>query len=169
MQRKYIEILSELLKNSKTNDRDLAKKLGISQSTVTRIRHKLEKKDILSYVGIPDLTRLGIHIIAFTFSRHAKPSSKLIKKIQNFIIKSPRIMFSGEGEGMAKTTVIISLHSDFTDYMSFIRSFRTESEGLAESIESFFVPTTMLIKDFKIGKAVESILKEKMELPFDLS
>jgi len=38
------KVLSELMKNSKLSDRELARKLGSSQPTVTRTRRRLEEK-----------------------------------------------------------------------------------------------------------------------------
>ena len=38
------QLLRELLKNSKRSDRDLAKSLGVSQPTLTRMRKRLEKE-----------------------------------------------------------------------------------------------------------------------------
>jgi DNA-binding Lrp family transcriptional regulator len=42
-----LKLISELMKNSRKSDRELAKKIGVSQPTVTRTRTKLQKRDIL--------------------------------------------------------------------------------------------------------------------------
>jgi len=47
-------ILSELIKNSKTSDRKLAKIVEVSQPTVTRRRINLEKEGLLEYTIIPN-------------------------------------------------------------------------------------------------------------------
>ena len=47
------KILFELMKNSKTSDRKLAKKIGVSQPTVTRRRARLQKEVIEGYTTIP--------------------------------------------------------------------------------------------------------------------
>jgi DNA-binding Lrp family transcriptional regulator len=39
-----LKLIAELMKNSKQSDRELAKKLGVSQPTVTRTRTRLEKE-----------------------------------------------------------------------------------------------------------------------------
>jgi DNA-binding Lrp family transcriptional regulator len=39
-----LKILSELMKNARISDRELAKKIGVSQPTVSRIRSRLEKE-----------------------------------------------------------------------------------------------------------------------------
>ena len=61
------KILSELIKNSKTSDRSIAKLLNVSQPTVTRRRDKLEKEGLLEYTAIPNLEKLGFEIVAFHF------------------------------------------------------------------------------------------------------
>ena len=69
MQRELPErLLRELLKNSKRSDRELAKVLGVSQPTITRIRHKLEQEGVIrDYTIIPDFKKLGFEIMAIEF------------------------------------------------------------------------------------------------------
>jgi Lrp/AsnC family leucine-responsive transcriptional regulator len=60
------KVLSELMKNAKISDRELAKKIGSSQPTVTRARRKLEKEGyIREYTVIPNFRKLGIGCHAF--------------------------------------------------------------------------------------------------------
>jgi len=66
---KLLKLLFALVKNSKRSDRDLAKILGFSQPTVTRLRKALEKEVIEQYTIIPSLPYLDFDIIALTFSR----------------------------------------------------------------------------------------------------
>ncbi len=47
------KILYELMKNSKVSDRQLAKKIGVSQPTIIRRRSRLEKEVINGYTAIP--------------------------------------------------------------------------------------------------------------------
>ena len=65
-----LKIVSELMKNSRRSDRELAKILGVSQPTVSRIINKLEKSGIVQeYTMIPDFAKLGYQILAMTFVR----------------------------------------------------------------------------------------------------
>src|SRR3989304_9887091 len=67
-QDRMLVLLQELVKNSKRSDRDLAKILGVSQPTLTRMRKRLERDSyILDYTAIPNMTKLGFEITAFTF------------------------------------------------------------------------------------------------------
>jgi DNA-binding Lrp family transcriptional regulator len=54
-------LISELMKNSRRSDRELAKALGTSQPTITRTRGKLEREGIIKeYTMIPDFTKTWI-------------------------------------------------------------------------------------------------------------
>ncbi|MFZ0965605.1 MAG: Lrp/AsnC family transcriptional regulator, partial [Candidatus Bathyarchaeia archaeon] len=60
MKKVELNLISELMKNSRQSDRNLAKVIGVSQPTVTRIRNKLEKEGyIREYTMIPDFSKLG--------------------------------------------------------------------------------------------------------------
>ena len=55
MKKKEMRLLVELIKNSCRSDRNLAKVLGTSQPTVTRMRNKLVKEGIIQeFTVIPD-------------------------------------------------------------------------------------------------------------------
>jgi len=60
------KLLRELLRNSKRSDRDLAKILKVSQPTISRTRHKLEKDRIDGYTIIPKWLKTDFKIFAFT-------------------------------------------------------------------------------------------------------
>ena len=49
-----LKLISELIKNSRRSDRELAKAIGISQPTVSRIRVRLEKQGLVDYSAVPD-------------------------------------------------------------------------------------------------------------------
>ena len=58
------KILFGLMKNSKTSDRKLAERIGVSQPTVTRRRARLEREVIDGYTAIPKFDILGYEILA---------------------------------------------------------------------------------------------------------
>jgi DNA-binding Lrp family transcriptional regulator len=66
---KLLRLVSEMLKNSKKSDRELAGILGVSQPTVSRTRVRIENDYIKTYTIIPDFEKLGYQIMAFTFSK----------------------------------------------------------------------------------------------------
>ena len=160
MKKREKEILIHLLKNSKLSDREIAKKLGTSQSTITRMRHKLEKEYIQSYTAIPHLDKMGINLIAFTFGKISRHDPDTLEKLQKLFEKQPKIIFGGIGEGLGKSGIVVTFHKDFSDYSGFMSDLRLISSEFASSLESFLVPADRLFIDLSFGKAIEFLLKE---------
>ena len=160
MKNREKEILFQLLRNSKLSDREIAKKLKTSQSTVTRTRHKLENRIIKSYTIVPDLSKLDIKLIAFTFSNCTRATKELMKNIAEFVEEQPNIVFVGHGEGMRKTGIFVSFHKNFSDFTEFMQKFRLLCEGFADSVESFIVPSDKLMKTLSMAKAVENLVNQ---------
>jgi DNA-binding Lrp family transcriptional regulator len=73
MKKRMLKLLFELMKNAKRSDREIAKIIGVSQPTITRMRQRLEKTAIVDYTVIPDWTELGFEIMAFTFIKAKGP------------------------------------------------------------------------------------------------
>ena len=68
MNSKLYCLLLEYLKDSSRSDRELAKILGVSQPTISRMRAKLLKDGIIDHFSaIPDLTKIGYEILAISF------------------------------------------------------------------------------------------------------
>jgi DNA-binding Lrp family transcriptional regulator len=161
MKNREKELLFQLLKNSKLSDREIAKKLQTSQSTITRIRHKLEYKYIKSYTVVPDLAKLGIKIIAFTLGSTNKQTPGLSKKVYDFVAEQPNIVFAGRGEGMGKLGMTISFHRDFTDFMEFMAKTRNTFSEAGINFESFLVSTDNLIQTLIMSKAIEYLVSKE--------
>ena len=155
---KMIDLLYELMKNSKRSDRELAKVVEVSQPTITRMRKKLEKSEyIREYTIIPALEKLGFEIIALNFLlTSTKP--KDIKEMQEWVSVSQKIIFSSLGEGLdGKTLLLVSIHKNFTDFSEFTRELRGILGLKAGSMESFLVsPKPDMVKHFSF-KNLEKI------------
>ena len=160
MRKKEKQVLIELLKNCKISDRHLAQKLNTSQSTVTRTRKRLEKKIIKKYTALPDFSKLDIKLTAITFGKCERSKKTILECLGNLSDKFPRIIFTGEGEGMGKTCMIITLHKDFTDYTKFAREFRSGCKGIKDAIDSFLIPSEDSLQTFDLSKTVGDLLKE---------
>ena len=135
-------LLSELLKNSKRSDRELAKLLGVSQPTVTRARQRLEKKGtIQDYTIVPDFREMGFEIMALTFvkMRSTILTPETMAEAKEYAEKWPNAIFASSGEGIGMTGVIISFHRDYTDYHKKLNLLRVDWKDLTEDIQSFIV------------------------------
>ncbi|UCG37077.1 MAG: Lrp/AsnC family transcriptional regulator [Candidatus Bathyarchaeota archaeon] len=134
-QDKIPRLLYELIRNSRRSDRDLAKALGFSQPTVTRTRRRLEDEEyVLQYTAVPDFTKLGFEIMAFTFTQWGFSAESPWKWLK----EDPRTVYVAEGNGLnGKNLIAITLHKNFTDYSSFVASLRERPE--TRSASSFIV------------------------------
>jgi DNA-binding Lrp family transcriptional regulator len=138
-QEKLVRLLCELMKNSRRSDRDLAKILGFSQPSVSRLRKILEKEAILQYTAIPDFSYLGFDLIVFTFYRMKDSSHPPMEKAEKLLKKQPNVVFSSEGQGMEVDRVMMSVHIDYADFSEFHQKFRRELGSSIESFRTFIV------------------------------
>jgi DNA-binding Lrp family transcriptional regulator len=163
-----VRLISELLKNNKRSDRQLAKALNVSQPTVTRIMGKLQREGLIKErTIIPDFRKLGIELIAFIFgvwspSEIAKYSqAERLEKAQRFLSKRPNVIFASSGRGLGMERMMISLHKDYSDYNEFMRQARVEWAGLVKletfviSLEVDAMPRLFSLRD--LGEYIEKI------------
>jgi len=144
---RIIQLLNELIRNSKRSDRDLAKILKVSQPTVTRMRKKLEKMGyIMDYTVIPNMTKLGFEIVAFSFlnvyryNEKGEPDYELSEKAHKWVAHNSKIIFAAGGDGLqGKNCMMVSVHRDFTDFTSFINMFRSMWGNNIRAMDSFLV------------------------------
>ena len=134
--RLMVNLLFELIKNSKRSDRKLARSLSLWPSTITRYRKKLEKDGIiLEYTLIPNLQKMGYEILAFLFVK--KPKKTKIsheawsKKMREWLSDFPEVIFSIELAG-EWDALIISLHKDFTGSSRYMRKFLKMGDDFIE-------------------------------------
>ncbi len=136
------KLLRELLKNSKRSDRELAKILKVSQPTITRARHRLEKSGMIrDYTIIPDFRRMGFEILALTFVKMSPQAitPESIEEAKKYAAKFPNAIFSSTGEGMSMSGLVISFHKDYTDYARKLHLLRDDWKDFVQNIQSFIV------------------------------
>jgi len=129
-----LKLVSELFKNSRKSDREMAKKLGVSQPTVSRMRGKLESEGIIKeYTIIPDFAKLGFELVAVSTVK-AKVRTDYIERAQKWVKNYPNIVLMAKAEGSGKNAVMISLHKSYTDYSRFVSETQMH---WAEDIETY--------------------------------
>lgn len=122
-----LKVISELMKNSRRSDRELAKVLKVSQPTVSRTIKRLEKEGIIKeFTMIPDFVKLGYKIMALTFCSvkglNSEEREKVVLTIERESSGKPsqKIIMFERGLGLESTGVIVSLHEDYSSYVEFI-------------------------------------------------
>jgi len=139
-----LKLLAELMKNSKTSDRELATKLGVSQPTVSRIRAKLEKEGyIKEYTLVPDFRKLGFEIMAVTLVKlknglNEEELDRIWKYAGGLLEKNPfAYMMAVDGNGLGYNGVVISLHENYSDYVRFVKATREVPSAELAAFDSF--------------------------------
>lgn len=162
MKKRMLKLLFELMKNAKRSDREIAKIIGVSQPTITRMRQRLEKTAIVDYTVIPDWTELGFEIMAFTFVK-AKGSPEVSAKAKNWAIKTPNVVFAAAGEGLGMDYAILSFHKNFSGFSNFIDNLRTEWAENLQNLQSYLMTTSeeRTVKPFSL-KYLEKTWEEKV-------
>ena len=142
-----LKLLCELLKGSRRSDRELAKRLGVSQPTVTRVRSKLEKEGIIKeYTIIPDFQRLGFQLMSVTFLKFKKPlSDEGLESVRTTSRKLTEnypaaTILALSGMGIDSDRVIVTFHKDYSEYADFVRNSRTQrAQTVIDETRSFLV------------------------------
>ena len=151
MKKRMLKLLFELMKNAKRSDREIAKIIGVSQPTITRMRQRLEKTAIVDYTVIPDWTELGFEIMAMTFVK-AKGLPETTEKAKKWAMNNPNVVFAAGGEGMGMDYSIMSFHNNYSDFSSFIDNLKTEWAENLQDLQSFLMTTgdELTVKPFSL-------------------
>ena len=135
-------LLLEYLKDSKRSDREIAKVLGVSQPTVTRMRSRLVKEGLIrDFTVTPDFVKMGFEVLAFTFvkMRPEVITPEAREEAKKYAARVPNAIFSSLGEGFGMNGVVISFHKDYTDYHRHLNLLRVDWKDFLEDIQSFIV------------------------------
>jgi DNA-binding Lrp family transcriptional regulator len=170
-------LISELMKDARRSDRELAKSLGVSQPTVTRTRTKLEKEGyIREYAAIPDFKRLGYELMALIFVQiKQKLAPEELEKArettqQELAKRAPtEIIFFERGMGMGFSGVIISFHKDYQSYTSLVGKTREYPFLEHVATESFLIDLNDEVhyRPLTLRTLAENILMLKLERASD--
>jgi len=141
-----MKLISELMKNSRRSDRELAKAVGVSQPTVSRTIDKLKKEGkIREFTMIPDFKQLGYNIMAVTFLGKQEPENETERtELLNGVNKMERETFICNlcvvnGIGLQKGRMVINLFKDYSTYMENLRVIKALPNVDADEVESFLV------------------------------
>ena len=143
------KLIAELIRNSRRSDRELAKAVGCSQPTVSRMIKRLEKEGyIKEYTMIPDFHRLGYEIMALTFIQNEKKSG--MEELEDLRTKGRELeknsavsaLFIMNGIGRDSNRVILSLHESYSSFADFVRLMKQLAAYNVHYVDSFLISTT---------------------------
>jgi DNA-binding Lrp family transcriptional regulator len=141
-----LKIICSLMKNGRKSDREIAKDIGSSQPTVTRLRKKLEEEGIIKeYTVIPDFRKLGFEIAAVTLVRFVKQlSAEEYDEVRRYFTgiekdEGEAILMAMNGLGLGYDRVFISFHRDYASYVKAMNEVETFPYGGQHRVESFLI------------------------------
>ena len=144
-----LKIVTELMRNSRRSDRELAKVLHVSQPTVTRVRTRLEKEGIVKeYTMIPDFSRLDFNMISITLATLKEPiSEEKIKEVRKQLGKTLQTepvsaVLAMSGMGCNADRVFIAYHENYSAYIEFLNRIKQHPMVKVEDVKSFLIDLT---------------------------
>jgi Lrp/AsnC family leucine-responsive transcriptional regulator len=153
-----LKLVSELFRNSRKSDREMARKLGVSQPTVSRMRGKLESEGIIKeYTIIPDFAKLGFELVAISCVK-AKVRTDYLERAQEWVKNYPNIVLSAKAEGSGKNAVMISLHKSYTDYSKFVSETQMQWADDIENYDTILIALKgPVVRAFSLRSLAEAI------------
>jgi DNA-binding Lrp family transcriptional regulator len=115
-------LVSELISNSRRSDRELARAIGVSQPTVSRMIRRLESEGFMNeYTMIPDFRKLGYTLCAFIFLRLKELPPEGIEGVRKAVKERLSqshfvILLLERGIGLSRDAVMICLYKDYASY-----------------------------------------------------
>ena len=141
-----LKVIIELLKDSHRSDRELARAIGSSQPTISRVRKKLEEQGMIKeYTIIPDYIQLGLSLMSITFTKMKGPLSKEIlndlkKRARNTMSEHPSALILGNtGMGCDADYVAIAFHKNFSEYTEFMNDIKGFPSVNIDETKSFII------------------------------
>jgi len=134
------------MKNSRRSDRELAKAIGVSQPTTTRLRTKLEKEGyVKEYTILPNFNKIGYTIMALNF---IKLDPKLTDhEVEGFRKTHPDTMgkepfgvvLIQRGIGLGYDSVIVSFHQNYASYDAFRKHTKRSMGANITEVNTFLI------------------------------
>ena len=147
MKETELRLVSELMKNSRRSDRQLARAIGVSQPTISRMIQKLEKQGIIKeYAMIPDFAKLGYGLLAVTFVKYRKDLTpeklaeaewKLVDSARGE--NSPEVVIADRGIGLGYDAVFISYEKDYSAFTHLVDRIKVFKHLETTETQSFII------------------------------
>ncbi len=124
-----LKVLFALMALSGKSDRAIAKILGISNTSLSRRRRNLEQKGyIKAYTVEPNLSKIGLGVIVFSFaSTTDKLTQAQLKEAHELAHKHPEIICLLEDQDLEGTNwFAITVHKDYDGFIRFTKKINQE-------------------------------------------
>ncbi len=164
-----LRILFALMKLGCRSDRVIAKNLGISNSTISRRKRKIEHEGyIKEYTLIPDLHKIGIELIIFSFAKTTEViTQKQAEEVKELSQRHPEILgILQEQDAWGVNWVVISAHKSYDDYLELAKKSKEEfpSHPSIDMSSFIFHTSTKFPTPFSLRNLESILLQPKKPL-----
>lgn len=136
------KIIAELQKNARVKNRDIARKLNVSQSTVSKRVRKLEGTGIIKrYTCVLNYRALGFTTVAFSFIRCKDQSANNVEKLVDRLKENREVIEFHKVLG--EDDIILKVYARNTQDFQRIIEKLTQSDNI-EHIRSALVTETLV-------------------------
>ena len=121
--KKLFRLLFEYLKDSSRSDKEMAKVIGVSESTISRMKRKLvEDGLVFQFSAMPNFSKIGYEIMAFSCVKF-KPEKipEIEARAKGWARNNHEILFTSRTQGMGMDALTISVHKNYADYAKFVK------------------------------------------------
>lgn len=143
------KFLKLILDKGNISDAEISKKTGISKSTCSRIRKKIESSLIKEYLPIIELDEVGIEVFLVNiFKWTAFDNDTLTKKTFDSFDKDPHVIFLANGEGSGGLSTVMFMGFESLDqYHSYFKEFRKKYDKYITNVNTLMLPSKEVIKN----------------------
>jgi len=140
-------LISELMKNSRRSDRELAEAVGVSQPTISRLIKKLEKEGyIKEYTIVPDFEKLGYNLLGFTLVKQKAVTAQELAEVRKASTEVEKAnphasLMAVDGLGFGKDVLFATFYRDYSAYTETMELVKRIPFADLDSVETFLVNT----------------------------
>jgi DNA-binding Lrp family transcriptional regulator len=141
-----LRLLSELMKNCRRSDRELATVLRVSQPTVSRTLKKLEREGyIKEYTIIPDFKKLGYELMGITsVEAHGELFKEDFEEVRKMTVELEKTqphasLMAVSGNCHDRNRLFIAFYENYSAYSEAMRLTRRLPFVNVGSMETFLV------------------------------
>ena len=149
-----------LISYPELSDSDIGRELGVSRHTISRLRRKFEKSNLMRKLTLPNFVKLGFEILTFYHIRFdpRNPPNMEADEAASLMSNSTVFFASRRFE-----SVMISIYKNYDDYktdMMNIMQLVKENQWIAEdpNIRTYSLSTMVFIKDFKFAPIASKLV-----------
>ena len=146
------KFINSLFQSASSTDSEIAKKIGVSKASVSRIKKKLQKEGVLvAFTPVVDFEKLDITLFAtIIFEWKNFSNEKLTKEMEEWLVKNSHTILVSEGESVEGLNYMVYAgFRNIEDYHEYSRDFRKKYEESIGAVKVFFTPIKkILMQDY---------------------